>query len=83
MGGALRNREMGQGGEVRGHSAVPIQIFRNARSANASRRARDRAGGAPLSTLGNEIDKLAGNIALGHYRSDSVRGLCRQSNPGS
>jgi hypothetical protein len=32
-------------------------------------------------TLGNEIDKLAGNIALGrdaagvHYRSDSVRGL--------
>ncbi|MBV8240170.1 MAG: hypothetical protein JOY75_05195 [Hyphomicrobiales bacterium] len=36
--------------------------------------------GAPL-TLGNEIDKLAGNIALGrdaagvHYRSDSVRGL--------
>jgi len=36
--------------------------------------------GAAL-TLGNEIDKLAGNIALGrdaagvHYRSDSVRGL--------
>jgi hypothetical protein len=36
--------------------------------------------GASL-TLGNEIDKLAGNIALGrdaagvHYRSDSVRGL--------
>src|SRR5262249_12530142 len=36
--------------------------------------------GAPL-TLGNEIDKLAGNIALGrdaagvHYRSDSMRGL--------
>ena len=32
-------------------------------------------------TLGNEIDKLASNIALGrdaagvHYRSDSVRGL--------
>ena len=32
-------------------------------------------------TLGNEIDKLAGNIALGrdaagvHYRSDSIRGL--------
>ena len=32
-------------------------------------------------TLGNEIDKLAGNIALGrdaagvHFRSDSVRGL--------
>src|SRR5262249_48326016 len=36
--------------------------------------------GAPL-TLGNEIDKLAANIALGrdaagvHYRSDSIRGL--------
>jgi hypothetical protein len=36
--------------------------------------------GAAL-TLGNEIDKLASNIALGrdaagvHYRSDSVRGL--------
>ena len=36
--------------------------------------------GASL-TLGNEIDKLAANIALGrdaagvHYRSDSVRGL--------
>ena len=37
-------------------------------------------GGAPL-TLGNEVDKLAANIALGrdaagvHYRSDSMRGL--------
>ena len=36
--------------------------------------------GAAL-TLGNEIDKLASNIALGrdaagvHYRSDSIRGL--------
>ena len=36
--------------------------------------------GADL-TLGNEIDKLASNIALGrdaagvHYRSDSIRGL--------
>src|SRR5262252_3220472 len=36
--------------------------------------------GAPL-TVGNEIDKLASNVALGrdaagvHYRSDSVRGL--------
>jgi hypothetical protein len=36
--------------------------------------------GQPL-TLGNEINKLAGNIALGrdaagvHYRSDSVNGL--------
>ena len=40
----------------------------------------ERWRGADL-TLGNEIDKLASNIALGrdaagvHYRSDSVRGL--------
>jgi hypothetical protein len=48
-------------------------------------KAKDRglsiAGLAPISRLGNEIDKLAGNIVLGrdaagvHYRSDSVRGL--------
>ena len=48
--------------------------------ATADGSAREVWRGAPL-TLGNEIDKLASNIALGrdaagvHYRSDSVRGL--------
>jgi hypothetical protein len=48
--------------------------------ATADGSARELWQGAPL-TLGNEIDKLASNIALGrdaagvHYRSDSVRGL--------
>jgi hypothetical protein len=48
--------------------------------ATADGSAREVWRGAPL-TLGNEIDKLASNIALGrdaagvHYRSDSMRGL--------
>jgi hypothetical protein len=48
--------------------------------ATADGSARELWRGAAL-TLGNEIDKLASNIALGrdaagvHYRSDSVRGL--------
>jgi len=45
------------------------------------RTARRWSPGAALVSLGNEIDKLAANIALGrdaagvHCRSDSVRGL--------
>jgi len=55
-------------------------VFPHPVEATADASARELWRGAPL-TLGDEIDKLAGNIALGrdaagvHYRSDSVRGL--------
>ena len=70
-----------------GACATILKAFFNANyvlphpfEATADGSAREVWRGAPL-TLGNEIDKLASNIALGrdaagvHYRSDSVRGL--------
>ena len=70
-----------------GACATILKAFFNANyvlphpvEATADGSARELWRGAAL-TLGNEIDKLASNIALGrdaagvHYRSDSVRGL--------